>query len=175
MPMHRRRTFTRSSGSARRKLVWATSSVAGSSLAQASITDFDLLANLRVAGSSVLGATVMRTHLRMQIGWPVTTSTGQFFTVGLCVEDADLVAANDITLGERGRDWALLDGLVPGSGANTLASPNTGTVMEGFNFDLRAKRKVQELNQTWQLAVSPSGGAAAVPFSYWARTLIALP
>jgi hypothetical protein len=139
------------------------------------VANFDLLANLRAAGSSVLGATVIRTHLRVSVGWGATTSTGQAFRTGLVVEDADAVAGANVTLTEMGRDWALLDDFLPGTGANTLASPASGTVFEGFVVDLRAKRKVQELNQTWVLAVSPTGGPAAAAYSYWARTLIALP
>ena len=164
-----------SRSSARRKLVWATNSGAGIVVTPGTVLNPDLLSNLRTGGASVLGATVMRTHMRFSIQWETTSESGQQFQIGLTVADMDLITPTArITPAERGRDWALLDGFMPGTGLNSYA--NTGSFpAEGFIVDLRSKRKVQELNQTWVLAATYVGGTTSISVSYWARTLLALP
>jgi len=118
----------------------------------------------------------MRTHLRINVEWETTAESGQQFTIGFVVADMDFIAPTPrVSTGERGRDWALLDGLLPGSGMNTYTFGAAATPVEGFTVDLRSKRKVQELNQTWCLAGTYTGGATGIAFSYWTRTLLALP
>jgi len=172
MPPRTRRSFAGRSQSRRRKLVWATSYTFDAVLNNTNVNQ-DLLANLRVAGSSVLGATVMRTHLRFALQWPALTNTFQGLAVGLCVQSLTQVAADTVDLFQD-EDWALRDTFLPGTGQNSL-SPVT-PITEGFVVDLRSKRKVQELNQTWCLAMSLQNSATnTVPVSCYARTLVALP
>ena len=173
MPVHRRRSFVRSGSAQRRKLVWATNSGLGLTPVVNSPFNVDLLSNFRAAGGSTVGATVMRTHVRFSLAWEVTPASSQAFTYGLTVADMDLVTAGSITTGERGRDWAILDQFMPGCGSNAF-TVSLGAV-EGFAVDLRSKRKVQELNQTWCLAFVYVGGTLELPLSYWTRTLLALP
>jgi len=90
MPPRPRRTGFARRTSSRRKLVWATSSTLVSLGASPTFNNIDLLANLRVAGSSVLGATIMRTHLTLMVdntGRAVTSRS----TFGLVVEDLENV------------------------------------------------------------------------------------
>lgn len=134
----------------------------------------DLLANLRVAGSSVLGSTVMRTHMRWTLQWPDTGFIPQGMAVGLVVQSLQLVNTDSIDL-LQDEDWAYRDRFSMGTGVNTLAGADVP--IEGFTLDLRAKRKVQELNQTWCLAFSlqNAAGSDPMPVSVFARTLVALP
>jgi hypothetical protein len=174
MPPRPRRTAPARRGSARRKLVWATSSNLNQSIGQTP-GNYDLLANLRVAGSSVLGATVMRVHMDISVLWSaVTPATSNGLAIGFCVEDTDLVTAQDITPGAQGRDWMLREDLFPGTGLNT-ASIAAASPVEGFRVDLRAKRKVQELNQTLAFVIQNTAAAGGLPVSFFARVLIALP
>jgi hypothetical protein len=158
----------------RRKLVWATSGQLNQSVGQTPL-NYDFLQNLRVAGSSVLGATVMRVHLDLSVAWTaVTPATSNGLAIGFCIEDTDLVGAGDVSPGAAGRDWMLRQDFLPGSGRNTVSIAAASPV-EGFQVDLRAKRKVQELNQTLCFVLQNTAAAGGLPVSFFARTLIALP
>ena len=111
--------------------------------------------------------------MRFSVQWPALTNTFQGLAVGLVVQSMTQVAANAVDLAQD-EDWALRDTFLPGSGMNSLtaAAPNN----EGFIVDLRAKRKVDELNQSWCLALSLQNSATnTIPVSVYARTLVALP
>jgi len=173
MPPRPRRRMSVARPGARRKLVWATSSGVNQTAGSGGFS-VDLLANLRVAGSSVLGSTIIRTHIDVSLIWAaVTPVTGNGVGIGLAIEDTDLIAAGDVVIGAAGRDWMLRQNWLPGTGLNQVSIVSTSPV-EGFRVDLRSKRKVQELNQTLGFFVQ-SLTASGIPFSYFARTLIALP
>jgi len=176
MPVRSRRTtsFSRGRSSNRRRLVWATAFTFDAIANNANI-NHDLLANLKVAGSSVLGVTVVRTHMRFSVQWAPLTNGFQGLAVGLVVQSMSQVAAGTVDLFQD-EDWALRDTFLPGSGAGQFANVIAAPV-EGFTVDLRAKRRVQELNQTWCLAMSlqNAAGADPIPVSVYSRTLVALP
>src|SRR5215472_13501364 len=133
MPVRSRRPIRRGGGRTPRKLIWATNSGVGITLTPGTIFNTDLLPGLRVAGSSVLGVTVMRTHARFSIEWETTAESGQQLTIGFVTADMDFIAPTPrVSTGERGRDWALLDGLMPGSGMNTFTFGAAATPAEGF-------------------------------------------
>jgi len=173
-PYRRRRSgFSGRSSSNRRRLVWATS-FTFDAIANNTNVNHDLLANLKVAGSSVLGVTVVRTHMRFSLQWPTLTNTFQGLAVGLVVQSMSAVAAGTVDLFQD-EDWALRDTFLPGTGVDNLTNVVASPV-EGFTVDLRAKRKVQELNQTWCLAMSLQNALTeTIPVSVFARTLVALP
>jgi hypothetical protein len=132
----------------------------------------DLLANLEVAGSSVLGATIMRTHSRISINWATTdASVGVLY--GYIVNDAPTVTNLDPSSpAQYGFDWMLWDGMTPGNADNTYV---TGTVIAtGRKVDLRAKRKIEELAEKYWFVLTNTG-SNAVPVTVTTRTLIALP
>jgi len=174
MPVRRGRSSFQRRSSSRRRLVWAQSSTFDTVANNANI-NHDLLANLKVAGSSVLGVTVIRTHMRISLQWPDLTLAFQGLAFGLCVQSMTQVAAGNVDL-FADEDWALRDQFLPGTGVNNLVNVIADPV-EGFTVDLRAKRKVQELNQTWCLAFSlqNAAGSDPMPVSVFARTLVALP
>ena len=166
MPPRMRRTVSVHRSGSRRKLVWATTSVSVVLGASPTFNNIDLLANLRVAGSSVLGATVMRTHLTMLVdntGRLVTSRS----TYGIIVEDLENVGGVTDLASNPGRDWAYLVSRSPISNQGAIGQ-------ELIEVDLKAKRKVQELDQSWLLCMDNNAGPA-MTYRVWARTLVALP
>jgi len=175
MPGRYRRAPMARGRSSRRRLVWATS-FTFDTIANNANVNHDLLSNLKVAGSSVLGCTVVRTHMRVSVQWPNAAAVSSFYglALGLCVQSMTQVAANTVDLAQD-EDWALRDTMIPGTGADSL-NPSATVLVEGWNIDLRAKRKVQELNQTWCLALSLQNAITfSIPVAVYARTLVALP
>src|SRR5262245_5693836 len=161
----------RRSGVQRRKLVWATNSQVAQALATTP-QSYDLLSNLRVAGSSVPGATVMRVHIDFSSVWQAVT-TAQGIAIGLAVEDTDIIGTNAFSPGASGRDWMLRQNWFPGGGLNSTGPVATPT--EGFRIDVRSKRKVQELNQSLGLVLQSVTATTPPTVSFFARVLIALP
>ena len=174
VPMHRGRTNATGRGRPqRRKLVWATDVANGVTVASgAKLPMRDLLANLEVAGSSILGATVIRTHMRIAVNWG-TADVATGVTYGLIVNDAPTVTNLDPSSpAQYGYDWMLWDTMVPGT-ADQLAISGT-VVLAGRHIDLRAKRKIEELAEKYWFVLINTG-TASIPVTVSTRTLIALP
>lgn len=181
----------RSSGSARsgrRKLVWLDA-LAAQGLATNDNLVLDLLVGGRTAGASVLGATVIRTIVNLYqtsgtAAVPVTR--GDQFYWGLCVTDSNDVGLNTVgapnahTTTNIDWAWRELDvATVPGGPAIIGATPQASYfgMSNSKVVDVRVKRKVQEMNQTWALVVNQAslGTAGGASWIWWTRTLIALP
>jgi len=162
---HRRSSFS-NGRSNRRKLVWATNSSLVSLGASPTFNNIDLLANLRVAGSSVLGATIMRTHLTLMID-NTGRAVGSRSTFGVIVEDIENVGGVTDLASNPGRDWAYLVSRRPVSSGGAIGQ-------ELVEVDLKAKRKVQELDQTWLLCMDNNAGPT-ISYQVWSRVLVALP
>lgn len=200
MPVRRRRSF-RSSGRSRRKLIWATHEFAGVTLAMGGDTaaqSFDLLEDLRYGDASVLGSTIMRTHMRLQVqflggignfprlryGLSVdqlrNTSTGGHPALDIASANSPGGLTNDEMAQYLGINWALLDTYIPltmVSGKSANQTPTGFTLTEGWFVDLKSRRKVQEVNETWALSfyVEDSGTDPQFSVSGFTRTLVALP
>jgi hypothetical protein len=69
--------------------------------------------------------------------------------------------------GDLGQDWMYLTRLMPANAQGAIGQ-------EMYEIDLRAKRKVQELNQTMLWCLFNSTGAA-ITVNIFARVLVALP
>jgi hypothetical protein len=152
-------------GSQRRKLVWATANTTLASVPFGTAVGLDLTGNLRTAGASVLGGTVIRTHLRMQLRF---ANTADFWTIGLGIfRDVDVAAGVDVNT-NPGDDWML---------ATQYFAVSTGATVDAnreIEIDIRSKRKFEELEQRYALMVGNHTGAnLSVPL--YVRTLIALP
>jgi hypothetical protein len=166
--VRRRTTFSNRRSGSRRKLVWATQATGVVPLAVGANVATDLLFALHVAGASTLGATVMRTHVSLFVDdWTTDTDRVDF---GLIIgRRSDPVAGLPLAT-EDELDWMLLRRLKPQFSG---AVPDIGYTTD---VDLRAKRKVQELDQTLLLVVGGASGiAAAMTFEIFSRTLLALP
>jgi hypothetical protein len=177
MPVHRRRQVLGGVRPQRRKLVWATSSVIRRIVGAGTTTDpIDLLANLEVAGSSVLGATVMRTHTNLFATFGIAATQPGFY-VGYLVDSAPAPGANLINPGAQfGLDWMWLNLLGPGNAVSAVPlPPTTPTVTElGFNIDIRSKRRIEELGEKYFLTLH-NPDTTGVTISAFTRTLVALP
>lgn len=200
MPTRRRRSSLGRRGS-RRKLVWATHEFAGVTLPMGGDTaaqSFDLLEDLARAGTSTLGATIMRTHMRLQVqstaggglanfprlryGLSVdqrrNVSTGGAPALDISSANSPAGLTNDAMAQYLGVDWALLDTYIPMTMVSgKWTTSGTSNFYEGWFVDLKSRRKVQEVDQTWALAfyVEVSGTDPAFQVSGFTRTLLALP
>lgn len=149
----------------------------------------DLLTGARVAGASVLGATVARTIVNMYntagtAAVPITR--GDQFYWGLIVSDSNDVGLNTVGAPNAhttpNLDWAWheLDvATVPGGPSILGATPQASYfgASNSMTRDVRVKRKVQEMNQNWSLVVNQSslGTAGGASWIWWVRTLLMLP
>jgi hypothetical protein len=172
MPLHRGRSIAVSGRRPqRRKLVWATANLVNLTIAAGAKRNDDMLLNLQVVGASTLGATVMRTHMTLAFA-EATADTGQGVYLGLIVANAPTATNIDPSV-DFGDDWMLLRVVGP-------QSNNRNTVVIGTNelwgqeIDLRAKRKLEELNERYFLCMK-NNGSGVVNFSMFCRTLLALP
>jgi len=175
VPYSRRRSSV-ARRSNRRKLVWATYNVLNNTVPNANSdwANFDALTQLRVAGSSVLGATVMRTHLRLTVIGG-TVAAGNMLTLGIGIGRLDdvghAVGIDPIT--QAYADWMYY---------NAYSCPANGT-FSGFNeygqntiiVDNKSKRKMEEMNQTLIFSVATNSYPADMSYDLFARILIALP
>jgi hypothetical protein len=106
----------------------------------------------------------------------VTTPSGAGDGAQLAIRVAgvqDTVASADLA---RDEDWAYWDTLLHGTGANVWnPEPTGGVVCEGWNIDLKSKRKCTELGQSWFLYSRGIFSGTTKSISIHARTLVALP
>jgi hypothetical protein len=167
---HRRSSMPLRSGGARRKLVWATTSTSVTPAAN-TVTNVDLLSNLKAAGSSVLGVTIMRTHIACH---GAATALVDTWTYGLIVgRQTDVGVALPLgtsmdPLGDNELDWMLNTRHYNDSnGAAVNATQN-------WLVDNRSKRKMEEMGMAYIFSVT-NDSAAAQNFQLYARTLVALP
>ena len=150
----------------RRKLIWGTTQVQTFNVPANTGHVFDLLSVLEVAGASTLGITIMRTHVRMQIN---LGASGDFLQIGLLIgRDADVGLAVPTPFNEPELDWMWDTVEFARASGAAIDSPFT------VEYDVRSKRKMEELNQRYLLCVYNSA-AAAHNVSYFVRTLVALP
>jgi len=151
--------------SPRRKLVWCTRKVTISSAVATPNTVIDLLSDFRVAGGSTLGATVMRQHIGLLCTWP---AQGNGFNLGLSIiRLSDVGGSRPMPSLDPEIDWML-------SVQRTTTFAIATEVAHQFDFDVRSKRKVEELDQT--LALSFEAAVSATMTSLlWTRVLLALP
>ena len=161
----------------RRKLVWATDLFSNVTVgAGAKLPQRDLLAGLEVAGSSVLGATIMRTHMQLAM-----TSAGVLVNppgvfVGFIVNSAPTVTNLDPGVSFYD-DWMLNTSFSPSTnvpGNTTLVDAASATLFWGVRIDLRSKRRIEEMGEKYWFTLSNTG-AASIAVSGMTKTLLALP
>jgi hypothetical protein len=155
----------------RRKLVWATvQQIPAGTLASGGKANFDLLGNLETVGASVLGCTVIRTIV-LHTCSEATADTNQGMYVGLL--HADVVNVTNIDPSTNfGADWSLLTVNGPPTAQQVYFS-GTNTIW-GQRYDIKAKRKIEELGEKYLLCFE-NAGSGQVSYTFFARTLIALP
>jgi hypothetical protein len=127
---------------------------------------FDLISDLEVAGSSKLGVTIMRTHLYLQTtGLAVSTS----WQVGLSItRSQDIGGGAPSPVSAPDIDW-MLNSIVYSTFSGATVDANVVT-----RYDVRSKRKCEEMGDTYAISLV-NGGAPTAVASVFARTLLALP
>ena len=156
----------------RRRTTWATFAGDITLGANGDNETVDLLADWKNNGGVPVGCTILRTHAR----WSLVSGTvagGDFFWVSLMVGQLGDIGANIAGQPQPGNDWyedwmfwveyvADVDGhITPGGAAID-------------QVDLRAKRKISELQQTYTLSCQ-RGFGQPLDFRYTGRVLLALP
>jgi hypothetical protein len=166
----RRRVSGRSASSQRRKLQWADFATQ-STLAAGATSRLNMLSNYEtVKGSSSSGSTIMRILLRTVV-WPSATfSATQQLAYGILHTSSTIATTLDV-LASPYEDWMLDDiawmpFIPPAGSASSL-------VVDRLQ-DIRAKRKLDELDSGLFLCLS-NGGTTATAFAFHARILLALP
>ena len=154
----------------RRKLVWSTIDQSVTMAAGVG-SNVNLLASLSVAGASLLGITVMRTHLDLWRTGQVS-ALGDGLRLGLIIDRVAAVGAGPpagaVTAADPEADWMLW--------RHEFAAPTFGP-SGGSNYltyDVKAKRRMQELDQAYLLCLFNAAGGSQT-WSIAGRILVALP
>ena len=171
MPLHRR---SRPMGrGARRRTTWATHQSTEVFAAANDKHTIDLLDTYKTAGGTVAGITVARTliHLAITAG---TQTAGDRLNLGVIRgQDSDVgvnIAGAPDASSKFFEDWAWLeqyDNSVSGGGP--LYGKWGSNVL---SIDVRAKRKLPELQMSWNLVMHSS---VIATWQLFTRTLILLP
>jgi len=153
-----------------RTTTWATTDLTVT-VAAAGQNNIDLLADLEVAGSSVVGITVLRTLLWLHVqNW---AAVGDYVRTGLIVEDKGYVGTTQALATNRNLDWMYLTPMaaVASGAAVSVASLYPAT---GWPADIRSRRVIKDMGRTSILALSNSS-AASKTIDVFVRQLIGLP
>ncbi len=152
----------------RRKFVWDRTQgfVAATSTGPFGV---DLLAGFRgQPGATHLGATIMRIRGFVYPELSTPLETGFILgTIGFRIDswNEDPLDPDNAPLAQPDEDWiGWLPWMVDGS--QSPNSPNVATWNNDFTVDVKAARKLEELNQTLWMFVSPSGTADPINYNY---------
>jgi hypothetical protein len=151
----------------RRRLEWADSLITFNAIATNTLQTTDLLANFVADGGSREGVTVIRTHIQCAYA---PASVGGRSTIGLIVSSlqASTITGELNPLNDPYEPWLLVKTLYPGASGATVNATNP------FEIDVKSKRKVQHIQETYWLSwISTDTGTAS--FNAHVRALIALP
>jgi len=166
-----RRSSNRRGTPQRRKLVWArTTPTAPTFTAAGTTVLIPLLSRFEtVYGADPVGTTVMR--IRAKLSFRSSTAGNQIRTVAaIGVLPAGVTAATVSPASQEHLDWMYWQ--------TFHYEPVIATEFATINMwdvDVRAKRKMEELNQTLFLVIGNWHSADTVNYSYSASTLLALP
>jgi len=157
----------------RRKLVWSTVDQTLTLAAVGNGSNIDLLTALKVGGASILGTTIMRTHLALDVFSAVALADNFYW--GLAVlPNSQLVtnvavSATVVNPAQNPEiDWMMWKHEYASPTYGESASNNT------IPIDVRAKRRLEELNETYCFSLRGSAGAAFTA-QLSGRVLLALP
>jgi len=164
-------------GSARRRTTWARSVGVITNAAAANFATVDLLAEFKAAGGNTQGVTVGRCHLR----WSNTTLVAPSDEIAIGVlkgQDSDVgasVVGAPEPLAKPYADWLYWSVFYgcdqPGAGTTFYEGGSNN-----WSADIRAKRKLADLNETLNLVVrNAQSGTFPATTLYSASTLLILP
>jgi len=180
MPPRPRRASNRM-GSPRRRVIWAEFDAVINMTANAQWITLDLLQTYKASvGASLPKATVMRTHWTLV---PAASASLDRIWTGLKVYDLDDITSAVTTSAFVPNphdnpyvDWAWMsrhtaDNQLSWNPAGSLGMSNGA----GINVDLRSKRKLDNVQQTWGFCLYQDNvTTVAKAYHLFARTLLAL-
>jgi hypothetical protein len=139
----------------------------------ASATPIDLLAGLEAPGVGIIGGTIGRIHARL--AYSVLAADGNpGCSFGLVVWDKTSGSVKPNPHSDFYVDWMLHNVLSPGvAGPGQAVQSGIATIF-GDTIDIRAKRRLHEMNDSLFFALFNEGTSTA-SFSLFVRTLILLP
>jgi len=178
MPPRRRYPSRPRGGLARRRLVWAQRTVSVAAAANNTWVNIDLLQEFKATtGAATAGVTIARTHLWVL---PHAPQAGDLFWLGLGVADLDDVTAafqNAATV-RNPKDNPYVDWMFNSRYEYdvNLRLPTPYTEFAGARVDLKSRRRVHHLQQTYVASiVQETVGTVAKTYDLFARSLIMLP
>jgi hypothetical protein len=127
-----------------------------------------------VAGSSVVGITVLRTLLLIHVqNWNAVTN---LLRVGLIVDDKGNVGPGPTQLSAASRnvDWYFYTDLYPVS-SGAAVSVATTWPWTGQAMDIRSRRVIKDMGRTAILALQNQNIVGALQVDIHCRTLLGLP
>jgi hypothetical protein len=149
----------------RRKLVWCNFQFSDSAIVTTVNTIHDMLTDFEAAGATHLGCTIMRIHMQLSFS---PGAVGDHGEIGIAVgRKGDTISTLSVAVNPE-MDWMLYRWVWPASSGGTVDAVNP------FEIDLRAKRKLDELDQTLWFTWIPIATTSA-SMSGFARILLALP
>jgi hypothetical protein len=177
MSIHRRHSFARGTGSARRRTTWARQIGTLSNASAATSVTSDLLAAFKTGGGTTFGCTVARIHLRLAVATVV--APGDEFVFGVIKgQDTDVgttIAGAPTPVSHPYEDWLYWSAFFGASQAGAGSSMFDGG-NNCYTIDIKAKRKLEELNENLNIvAVAPVSGAFPQQVNYSASVLLMLP
>ena len=160
-PVARRGPSRRISAGPRRKTVWARSLSGTINVPAATfMPSIKLLDPLEVAGSSTLGVTVVRSHIRLALTSP-TTDTRPSLVWGLLVFD-EIVPNRPNPSSDLNTDWMHWAFLDPSTSMTSFLA--TSTVFWGETYDIKSQRRIHQLNDALFFTLQNQGSATLSVF-----------
>jgi hypothetical protein len=158
----------------RRRTTWATHQSTENFAAANDLHTIDLLDQYKTAGGGVVGITIARTILRLTPTYAV--AAGDRLNLGVIRgQDSDIgtnIAGAPSPSSKFYEDWAWLEQYDAANQTGAGPNFNTGGGLV-IALDIRSKRKLPELQMSWNLSLHSSVIANA--WQLFARTLIFLP
>jgi len=140
-------------------------------LAAAAKQNIDLLADLEVAGSSVVGITILRTLLLIRTeNWD---TAGNVLLAGTIVDDKGYVGTTLDLASNRNLDWYWYARVFP-TWTGAIAATSQPFPNSGLPLDIRSRRVIKDMGRTAILALT-NGSGTSKTVDVFTRTLIGLP
>jgi hypothetical protein len=156
----------------RRKKVWADHEGTGTTIAEDTSFDLNVLAGFITAGGSTQGATVIRTIIDLTWWGTAAVTAGDKLTLGLHTYSTGLGALAD-PINESYADWMFVKSLYAGAEHGLLGAGVPNTV----HLDIHSARKLDEVGTSlWISGIyTAPGSATTANYKLRCRTLLLLP
>jgi len=161
----------------RRRTLWATTFANNVIVASgAHLVPVNCVGSLITQGVGIIGGTVIRTHVNLNI-LNLDTDTAPEVQWALLVYDTNKVAAAtpNITT-ELNLDYAMYEMLTPGTSSGNIARPENAPTfgVYGREYDVKSRRRLHEMQDGFFFCLI-NQGTQSLTLNYLIRCLIMLP